>query len=146
MSEMELLITITTALLLAIAFLAPYEIKKDIDAPNPFIIELFIIGIFVIFFAFLAIIFPETSIKGFNPFKVGAYILAILFFIFFLNLFLNRYGESISFKSGIETANTLEAFIKIRMKTFFGGTFILTFLGTLILVLLALITKLIFSH
>ena len=146
MSEMELLITTITALLLAIAFLAPYEIKKDIDAPNPFIIELFIIGIFVIFFAFVAIISPETKFFGINIFRAIAYFLTILFIIFFLNLFLNRYHESMSFMSGIETANLSESFFKIRMKTFRGWTFILTSLAVSIMALLTWIIKLKFSR
>ena len=137
MSEMELLITIITATLLAVAFLAPYEIKKDVDAPNPFIIELFIIGGFAIFFAFVAIISPKTEILGANPFKVIAYALATLFFIFFLNLFLNRYHESISLS---------ESFTKIRMKTFKGWTFLLTSLIVSIVMLGIGIIKLKFSR
>ena len=146
MSEMELLITIITATLLAVAFLAPYEIKKDVDAPNPFIIELFIIGGFAIFFAFVAIISPKTEILGANPFKVIAYALATLFFIFFLNLFLNRYHESISFMSSIETRNLSESFTKIRMKTFKGWTFLLTSLIVSIVMLGIGIIKLKFSR
>ncbi|MEK6883429.1 MAG: hypothetical protein AABY22_27625 [Nanoarchaeota archaeon] len=116
--EMKLIINITLYLLLALAFLGIYEVNNNIKAPNPFIMELFISGIFILFFAFMSYISPEAKIFRGITFRRITYFLVIIALILFLNLFANKYHESISSSSDKIVDNLAESFIKIRIQTF----------------------------
>ena len=88
---MELLIKLVTNFLLVLVFLGVYETASGIYSPNPFIMELFILGIFILSFAFLSYKNPNSRLlKGLT------YFLTIVAIIPALNLFVNRYVESIN--------------------------------------------------
>ena len=118
---MKLIIIITLNILLALAFLGIYEVNNDIASPNPFIMELFISGMFILLFAFLSYVSPEARIFKEINFRKVTYFFIVVAIILFLNLFLNKYHESISFKSDKDVANLYESFTKIRINTFLNS-------------------------
>ncbi|MEK6819745.1 MAG: hypothetical protein AABY03_00925 [Nanoarchaeota archaeon] len=89
--EMKLLIKIVLNFLLVLALFGVYETSKGIFSPNPFIMELFIIGIFLLSAAFLSLKNPDSRFL-----KITAYILTLFGIIFALNFSINRYVESIN--------------------------------------------------
>lgn len=133
-NEMKLLITIVLNLLIALAFLATYEVKNNISSPNPFIIELFLTGIIILSFAFISYTKPESKL-----FRGLTYFFVVIAIILFLNLFLNRYHESISFKSDKNTENLYESFTKIRVHTFLNSEVFQVTLLLFILIFIILI-------
>lgn len=138
--EIKLMINITLYLLLALAFLGIYEVNNNIKAPNPFIIELFITGIFILFFAFMSYTSPEARIFRYITFRKITYFLVVIAFILFLNLFFNKYHESIKFDSDKNVANLYESFTEIRMHTILTSeVFWITTLFVLNLILLTFI-------
>ena len=126
MPEMELLIEIILNILIALGLLSVYESQQKNGKPTPTIIELFIISVSILFFAFLKI-------------KFWAYLFAIIFAIFFLFLFVNKYVESIN-KGRVDekdkgTIATIKWRIKglMRYETFLCSVIIVLFLTEIIL-------------
>ena len=85
MLGLEKLIDIILNLLIAIGLLAVYESRQKNAKPNPIIIELFLISVPVLYFAFI-----EN--------KEAAYFFTSIFTLFFIWLFINRYIEAINYK------------------------------------------------
>ena len=122
MGNMELLITIVLDLLISLGLLSVYEAQHG-KKPNPTIIELFLFSVLLLLFAFLGI-------------ENLAYFWAIVFAIFFVWLFGNKYVEAINEgRKKNEDKSPLGA-IKYRWKKILSPRKYLTFKISIIIVLI----------